>query len=902
VPGPFKRLRPGERGDARAAFAVLCALVGSHAILETARDALFLVELPASRLPVVYLLIAGVSLAITELQTRFGAGVNLRASLCGWTGAASAVTLAFWLALPSLGTAGLYALYVWSGVLTTLFLVHFWALLGDVFSVTQAKRVYGVVGLGSVTGAIAGSAAAGALVPRIGPSNLLLVAAGGLALAAVAPLLLRDPGATAPTSPTRGGLVASARLVWRNPYASRLVALTLVATTALTTADYLFKSAAAAHVEADNLGQFFAFTYLGLNVASLAVQLLLVGAAVRRLGVVGSLFALPALLMLSGVGAAVFGGLIAALVVKGSEGALKHTVHRTATELLFVPLPGGARARVKALADVVGQRGGQAVASLAILGVVALDLPARAIAIGVAALAAVWLAGLVRLRGAYVDVFRRRLRAAQVAHVGEFPELDVASLESLFAALGSDNDREVIAALDALELEGRGPLIPPVIVFHPSLDVVRHALAQFTRLGRADACTVIDRLLDHPEPGVRGAAIAARSALAPDESLLRARLDAEDSDEVRAVISVNLIASGAVGGTEAAETLASMLANAPASVHTALAEAIAQRGAEGFDDTLVALAASEAPRVRTAAARAIGICGPPAALPTLVGLLGDEATRPAALEALATLGEAGVAALQRALANEGLPRSLRWRIPSALAHCAPEAAALRLLERLPLERDGLVRYGCVAALEGLVRRNPELAFDGGLLREAIESNLARTYRYVHLRVGLLRGASADPTRRTEGFELLDRLLLDKRAHAVDRLFRLLALRYPNEDVRQIARGLQSETRDLRASSLELLESLLRPPVREAVVALVDELSDEQRLGAGRRDVEPLELDYDAVLRELLASNSASVQTLAVYHIGELGLTQFHAPLSQLESSAVDRGEVRRTLALLGSPP
>ncbi|MEM9488089.1 MAG: hypothetical protein AAGC55_03035, partial [Myxococcota bacterium] len=228
-------------------------LVGSHAVLETARDALFLVGLPASRLPFVYLMIAGVSLAITELQTRYGGGGNLRRSLCAWTGAAAAVTLGFWFAMPHLGTAGLYALYVWSGVLTTLILVHFWSLLGDVFSVTQAKRVYGVVGLGSVVGAIAGSAAAGALVPRLGATNLILLAAGGLAVAAIAPLLLRDPGAASADDPDagRGGLLASARLVARSPYASRIVALTLVATTTLTVADYLFKSTAAAAIAPD---------------------------------------------------------------------------------------------------------------------------------------------------------------------------------------------------------------------------------------------------------------------------------------------------------------------------------------------------------------------------------------------------------------------------------------------------------------------------------------------------------------------------------------------------------------------------------------------------------------------------------------------------------------------------
>jgi hypothetical protein len=150
----LKAVRAGERRDAWAAFAVSFALLASDAVLETARDALFLTKLPPSRLPPVYLAIAGVSLLVTELRARLGLHVSRRAALCAWTAAAAGVTFGFWLGLPALGSAGLYALYTWSGILTTLILVHFWTLLGDLFSVTQAKRVYGVIGLGSVTGAI----------------------------------------------------------------------------------------------------------------------------------------------------------------------------------------------------------------------------------------------------------------------------------------------------------------------------------------------------------------------------------------------------------------------------------------------------------------------------------------------------------------------------------------------------------------------------------------------------------------------------------------------------------------------------------------------------------------------------------------------------------------------------
>ena len=46
---------------------------------------------------------------------------------------------------------------------------------------------------------------------------------------------------------------------------------------------------------------------------------------------------------------------------------------------------------------------------------------------------------------------------------------------------------------------------------------------------------------------------------------------------------------------------------------------------------------------------------------------------------------------------------------------------------------------------------------------------------------------------------------------MERLFKILGLIYPEEDLRSIYRGLRSNKRDARASSLELLENLVEPP-------------------------------------------------------------------------------------------
>ena len=146
-------IRPEERRDAWAAFATLFGLIASHTVLETARDALFLAKVPASQLPWVFLSVAALSFLVARGQSLITGRLSGRPALAVFTLTAAFVTFVFFALFDQLGRSGLYALYIWSGLLTTLLLVHYWTLVGNIFSVTQAKRLYGFIGAGSVLGA-----------------------------------------------------------------------------------------------------------------------------------------------------------------------------------------------------------------------------------------------------------------------------------------------------------------------------------------------------------------------------------------------------------------------------------------------------------------------------------------------------------------------------------------------------------------------------------------------------------------------------------------------------------------------------------------------------------------------------------------------------------------------------
>lgn len=858
-------IRPGERRDAWAAFLTLFGLIASHAMLETARDALFLAKVPARHLPWVFLSVAAISFFVVRVQSFVGNQLAPRAALAIATLGAGLVTAGFFAALDRLGPFGLYALYVWSGLLTTLILVHFWSLVGNLFSITQAKRLYGFIGAGSVLGAIAGSGAASALARTMPAQRLLVVSASGFVVTAAMPFLFREVARAEVTTGTTTTLAESLAYIRDSLYARRVVAVLFVSTICLTIADFLFKSMVARLVPAADLGAFLGTVYFTLNIVSFGCQVLLVGRLLARTSLATALAILPALVALGAVGVAVSGGLVAVIALRSADGSLRYSLHRTASELLFLPFSDEARHRVKGFMDVVGQRGGQIVASLGLLAFAAFpEASPRLLAVGLVGIAAAWVFAALALHAPYIEIFRARLQRGRLAAIEEFPELDVASLETLIATLDSNVDKEVLAALSVLEREKKVHLVPALILYHPSEEVVVRALGIFSRTRRTNVVHVLDRVLDHPSPRVRAATIAARSVLAPDAQTLLMRMSTEENAEVRATITVNLIASGDIYGTDAKERIQALLVRGTTATKVALAEAIAGRGADGFDDVLALLGDAPEPDVRRAAIQAMARIGRRSFLPLLVAGIGDEATRKTAIRALADHGDPALEALKTALADERTPAALRWRVPHAMTFLAPQPAADALLERLPNETEGSVRFQIIRALERLARRTPALVIARDILAATTQQTLDRVLHLVATRAALAREGAP----KTTGSELLLVTLRDKEKNATDRLFRLLGLAHPTEDFAQIYRGL-SGTRDERAASLELIDSILPEPMRTSVRAIVDDMPIRERVAHATNVRHLLALDYDATLASLQENESAAVREVATFHRAEL---------------------------------
>lgn len=905
-------VRPEERRNTFASFATLLVLTAGHTLLETARDALFLTKLPAAHLPWMYLAIAVLALGAARLHLPANKGAITATTCFG-----AIVTAGIWAYGGSIHWSQpwlLYVLYIWSGLFASWVTIQIWTLLGRAHTMTQAKRLYGFIGAGAVLGGVVGAFGARAALAFV-PGGRLILASGALFMLSSLPLLaVRIPDATAAAEPTaepsdaaKGSLTTNATLLASDIFARRILVIALTATIAITLADFLFKSRVAeAYHDTYALAAWLSTFYAITNSIALVAQVVVGPWIFRTFGVQRALFFVP-LALLGAAGGVLFSGgaLLSAVVLKGLDGSLRYSVHKTSMELLLVPVPDGTRERVKPIIELVGNRGGQAIASLAILGLVAVNA-ANLATIGaiIVLLTVLWLASVITIRSNYLDVFRETLRAGGLSGKAEIPDLDLGALELLFAGLNSSYDVEVLASLDLLAEQHRERLIPALILYHPSKQVVLRALELFTRRGRTDFIPIADRLNKHPDRTVAAAALRARTAVAPDRTLLEERLD-DRCPQVQVTALVALLARQWIEPAEFDRRMKAAIATRVWQTAVEIARAIRDLGAndeaeepkevaERFDDALIRLAReagsfeSEALSVRDvtsdfAAPAGIGVpelemsndarvrlevasamCARRRAvyLPVLVGMLNRHELRAAARDAIAVIPGA-VDFVDEVLKQHDFARDVRVHLPRTLVLFEPAVAAKKLLGHLVTEKDGAVRFKILRALIKLRRQNPKLSLDEALLRRAAEATLDHAVELRRWKVGLTAGKSPpasavklDPLQAAH--HLLVDLVRDKEQHATQRLFMLLELLYA-EDFEDIERGLRSKKPKTRASSLELVENIVPPPLRARVLDLV---GDESKVEAA---------SYETVLREMLSRGGSTMRTLAEYRAIELGI-------------------------------
>jgi hypothetical protein len=860
-------LREGELSISVQAFATLFLIIAGHTTLETARDAIFLTNLPPAQLNVVYIALAGLTLVTTAaavaLARRFG---RRNALICSLVVVAFATTVLYFVA----GTPqGAMALYLFSGLVGAMLTPQFWLVASQVFTVAQGRRLFGVIASGGVVGGTVGAGVA-AVAVRVFPVTALLPVAAGLFV--LTALVLTMIEVDQPSSePAPASAKAPPTVVLReNPFLARIAGMVLVSTAALLTLDYLFKSTAARYVAQAGLGEFFARYYAVMNAVSLVVQVLVAGRIVRRFGVIGAAGIMPFLLLGGGVATLLAGGLLLPVLgLKTVDGGLRHSLNRVATELLYLPLPEMARDRGKGLVDGVLGRIAQALTAslLYLLAMRSLATP-RVLALVVIVLAAAWLAMAVSLRRPYLDLFRRALAAGHIGPGVEIQELDLPSAEALVETMASPDPATVVAAIDVLVQHRRVKLVPALVLYHDAEQVVVHALEIFGNSPRTDWVPLATKLLSHAREPVRVAAVRALAKKGRFDALQQASSDV--SSRVQAYAAFHLALRDA--GTALTENaLIDVIMHMPGEYGRAnrrgLLAAVSDAPDERSIDLLLAFAArselEEDEEATIELARAFGAVKSPRFLPVAVAHLRKRAGRDAMRDALVAMGEPALDALDAALRSDDTPRRVRLHIPQSISRFGSQRAADILSDAVENEKDGLVRYKALRALGQLVAY-----IDVKVERRRIERVALRNLEE-HVRLLSFRAVLAGQAMKDEAGRLLCGLLDDKLRQSMERAFRLLKIAHKREDIHRVHTAAQSHDPRERANAGEFLDALLarhdQQALRELLRIVVDQATDAERVTRAEVDGRRLARTRPAALRMLVEDSDDALAALAAQY-------------------------------------
>ena len=823
-------VRPAERARASQAAGALFAILAGFTISETARDSLFLASNGARQLALAYLAIAAIAMVAIAGNAWVVRRLGRRGALIVTLVVAATGTAAFYV-LPRGSAAGL-ALYLWTGLIGTVVVVQYWLLAGTRFTTAEAKRLYGPIAASGAIGTLAGALLAWRLLYGLEIEGLLLVASGFYLVAAI--LLARDTesvesrlrSADAKPKPKAGTKQP------HGTYVRRVVLLTVCATAVALLADWLFKSAAGATFRTDELARFIA-RYNGIVAAlSLVFQLIGTTLLVRRLGVLGMAMLLPSLLLIGGAATVMTAGSFLAIgLTKGADSSLRYSVNRVSTELLWMPVPDRIRARVREPLESAGTRIVQALTAALLLGLATVGLAdATLVAVILAGIALVWTVTAVGLRRHYLDQLRKSVNRRSLDPVHQ---LDVRAIETVVAALSSEDDRRVIAAIDILVAHERANLIPPLILRHDSIEVQRAALEAMSTPARTDWIPLTWRLLKAPEPRARMLALRALARVNDQTAIVAGLCDADPGVMAHGVFwSLQQGAENGVRDNPAVMALLAESGQRGAHARNELIDAIRADGDKRWVDVMLDVAVTRDVAMIERLALAIEHVPDARFIPFLMQRLETRAARPAVRRALLAIGPPALDALEAALVDPETSQRVRLHVPSTLAAFGSSVAAEILARRLANERSGAVRYRLLRALAKMATQD-EIIVDARLLLAELRLHLEEYCRLLALAVPVLAGTDDRPSAT-----LLRGLLADKVSQALDRAFLALQALHPRENMREIERAIKGADQRARDHGSEFLDTLTRTPfyttseahgIRDRLLILGEDLDDRERM-------------------------------------------------------------------------
>jgi ATP:ADP antiporter, AAA family len=883
-------IRPGEHLRTWSMFFYLLFILFAYYILKPVSRGMFLTKFDVDRLPSLYMLMAVFGGVFAYLYSKLAAKTSLKAAVLATNSLSVAAMVVMWMLihLPWM----VYALNIFVSLFSIMLVAQGWLVASNLFDAREAKRLYPLLGMGMVLGAAFGGEFTNRTALLVGTRNLILASAVMVILAYVA-FRCAIRGSSPAISEARAGSERETdfsfstmfRDVARVRHLQIIVGIMVTMYLVDTVVEYQFQAMARVGHTGDQLTAFFGQFYgLYLNLTEFVFQLFLTAAVVRRFGVGGTLQIAPASILLASIATIAAPGVASASAVRLTEASTRYTLNRTGMELLYMPLPQDLRNRVKAFIDICVDRVSRGLGGvLLLLTTTWLHMGVKGLAMLVMGLCVPWMYLSYLARREYVATIRKRFEARRLDfESARVTVQDAATLRLVESTVEGDNPRQAAYALSLLA-DAPGYDVRPML-----LKAAASPHGELRDQAYEIGATMRYEGLKWGKPARSRAEVAYAIAISPERTRLASDF-LNGADSGAAAAAMEALQNDAVAARQVLtnEWIDGAAASPDPERRALAANAIAVRG-DGQADTLCRFLEDPDPRPAAAACHAAAALKHRACLFPLVHVLGNPRLRADAIPALAAFGPQICGTLADILLDETVEMRVRRQIPRVLKNIPDQRSVETLLAAVG-HPDLTIRAAVLKALNHLREAAPQLKFDHQSVTDQI---LAEARHYYELNAAL-EPFREYPESRRKAARLLALTIEERLRATLERLFRLLGLRYPPKEIYSAYRAVSRSRHEEATAALEFLDNTLERSIKRILLPLLD--APEHILEHGR-ELYGVEIrSAEDAIRELIHSSDPWLKACAMAAAAELELRGLTPEIHQAaEESQEEVSEVARS--------
>ena len=854
-------IHEGEGQKASLMFIYIFLVIASLLIVKPVRNSLFLTHFGISKLPFAFIAVALFAAVVTTVYSKFVKKFQLNLLIFYSTLISIACLILSRILFFTNYQVGwfFYAFYVWVALFGVISTSQFWLLANYVFNAREAKRLFGFVGAGAISGGIFGGYLTKFFAPVIGTENMIFFCIGFLICCIIIQnqvwkkyarynyneKILYEKGAAKSYSKD-----STLKLILTNRHLSLLAGIIGVGVIVANLVDYQFSAIAKAVItDEDQLTAFFGFWLSNLSIASLIIQFFFTGRILKLFGVSTSLFFLPAGIFIGALSVLINPALWSAIIIKVSDGSFKQSVNKAGFELLALPIPSNVKNRVKAFIDIFVDSLATGIGGiLLIIFTIQLGFSVQAISFIIAILIVVWFYLILHIKREYLNSFRQALEKRSINLEEQTISIKDASVfESLTRVLNGINERQILYVLQLIENVKNVQFVryfkrfiedekvsaeikvqvlknanqyynvnfsdnAKELVKHDNYNLKVEAIRYICHHSSNGKTELLD-LLNHSDYKIRSAALLCSAHEIRNNSEFRAKINIKQY--------IDHFYNLCYQADYKKEEIHFMKIN--------LATVIGVAGSQKLYPYLKDLLNDDCPKVLQSAITSAGTTRDLMFVDILINHLNNNMMRRCAREAIAKYSVDVVDCLSENLENPSKSGKVRLAIPKVLALIGSQKSVSVLIKNLT-QNDLKLRFEILKALNKLKTNFLNLKFDKQVIKSCIFDETKYYYKILSLLYQYQRISenenltilqNNDSNRIIDAQKLLLRALEEKLNATLERIFRLLGLRYLSQDIYNIYLGIISKQSDLKANAVELLDNILDVNLKRLIIPIVE---------------------------------------------------------------------------------